>query len=60
MKKICAVLCALCMLFVLSGCQGKCDGCGKQATVKKITIMGESANLCSDCQALISMLGNDF
>lgn len=60
MKRICAALCALCMLFVLSGCQGKCDACGKQGTVKKITIMGESANLCSECESLISMLGEDF
>ena len=56
MKRICAALCALCLLFVLSGCQGVCDACGQKGRVKKITFMGESANLCSDCASLLDML----
>ena len=58
MKRICAALCALCLLFVLSGCQGKCDGCGQKTTVKRVTFMGESANLCSDCEALLDLISD--
>ncbi len=58
MKRICAALCALCLLFVLSGCQGKCDGCGRKTTVKKVTFMGESAKLCSDCEALLDLISD--
>ncbi|MBE7019242.1 MAG: hypothetical protein E7413_05145 [Ruminococcaceae bacterium] len=50
MKRVLALLCAFCLLFVLSGCVGKCDNCGKSGAVTKVSFEGEEANLCKDCK----------
>lgn len=54
MKKLLALISAVSLLFVLTACSGKCDICGKEGKVTKVTYMGESANLCSSCESLFN------
>ena len=56
MKKILALAsAALLVAAILVGCSSKCDVCGKEGSTKKVTIAGESSNLCENCAALAEL-----
>ena len=60
MKKIriiALVLMVVLAIGLFAGCSstGKCDYCGKEAKLNKVTYMGESAKLCDDCKLLFDL-----
>lgn len=60
--KVLAVVCLLaivCSLFAACAATkyGECEGCGKEANLKKVTVAGQTGWLCSDCEAIANALG---
>ena len=67
MKKTVAIVALVVLLvsalFVFTGCgaatkSGKCDGCGRTATLKKLTVQGEDVWLCDSCYELVKAFGS--
>ncbi len=62
MKRLITLLLALCMIFALAACGGKtkCDICGETKSCKTIEVLGEKANICSDCEDQLTELAGMF
>lgn len=56
MKRIFAVILALCMLLALTGCKGKCEACGKERELSKVTLNGNTKKLCDTCKGIAESL----
>lgn len=56
MKRVLALLIAFCLLFLLSGCVGKCDNCMKTGKVTKYSVMGSELKLCDNCKEMVNQL----
>ena len=61
--RIMAVICLIavfCAMFAACGSakHGKCELCGKEADLKKVTISGESGWVCDDCAKTVEALGD--
>jgi len=52
-KRLVALVSVFCLLFMLTGCTGKCEICGKEGKVNTVTVDGVSGKVCDDCKKLV-------
>lgn len=62
MKKLFALLLIVLLTFSFFACgsKGECEACGETASLKKLTVMGESAMLCGDCYSYAKATADYF